>query len=94
MKNVIALQHNEIKASFNKILHMVGYNVSLYKRLVDFVSKHALMHIAEEFDRVKHVSFDSVHCGCVLKRTHFLPCTCELARYDLSIIPLNEVHVM
>jgi len=52
------------------------------------------MHIVEEFDRVKHIGFDSKHCRCVLWRTHDLPCACELARYHLGVIPLTEIHVM
>jgi len=77
-------------------LHVIGYtfNVNLCKRLVSFVSKHALMHITEEFDRVNHVSFDSERCGCVLRQTHDLPCACELGRYVMGIIPLNEVNVV
>jgi len=62
--------------------------------LVGFVSKHALIRIAKEFDRVNVVGFDSEHCGCVLRRTHRLSYACELARYAMSVIPLNEVHVM
>jgi len=53
-----------------------------------------LMHIVEEFDKVKHIGFDKERCGIVLRRTHALPCACELARCALSIIPLNRVHVM
>jgi len=62
--------------------------------LVGFVSKHALIHIVEEFNRVNVVGFDSECCGCVLRWTHELPCACELARYVMGVIPLNEVHVM
>jgi len=40
------------------------------------------------------VGFNSEWCGCVLKNTHILTCACSLARYDLGIIPLDEVHVM
>jgi len=69
-------------------------NVTFYKRLVGFVSKCALMHIVEEFDLVKHIDFDSERCGCVLRCTHGLPFVCESSRYDLGMIPLNEVHVM
>ncbi|XP_068487107.1 uncharacterized protein [Phaseolus vulgaris] len=96
IKHVIILQHNEIKASFEMSLHVIGhtFNVQLYKMLVGFVSKHALILIAEEFDRVNDVGFDSECCGCVLRRTHRLPCACQLARYAMGVIPLNEVHVM
>ncbi|XP_068475253.1 uncharacterized protein [Phaseolus vulgaris] len=96
IKYVIILQHNEIKASFEMSLHVIGhtFNVQLYKMLVGFVSKHALILIAEEFDRVNDVGFDSECCGCVLRRTHGLPCACQLAGYAMGVIPLNEVHVM
>ncbi|XP_068492204.1 uncharacterized protein [Phaseolus vulgaris] len=96
IKHVIILQHNEIKASFEMSLHVIGhtFNVQLYKMLVGFVSRHALILIAEEFDRVNDVGFDSECCGCVLRRTHGLSCACELARYAMCVIPLNEVHVM
>ncbi|XP_068492246.1 uncharacterized protein [Phaseolus vulgaris] len=96
IKHVIILQHNEIKASFEMSLHVIGhtFNVHLYKMLVGFVSKHALILIAEEFDQVHDVGFDSECCGCVLRRTHRLPCACQLAKYAMGVIPLNEVHVM
>ncbi|XP_068487177.1 uncharacterized protein [Phaseolus vulgaris] len=61
IKHVIILQHNEIKASFQMSLHVIGhtFNVQLYKMLVGSISKHALILIAEEFDRVNDVGFDS-----------------------------------
>jgi len=58
------------------------------------VSKYALLHIVEEFDKVKVIGFDKKKCSCVLRYTHGLPCACELARYVFGVIPLNEVHVM
>jgi len=58
------------------------------------VSKYALLHIVEEFDKVKVIGFDKKKCGCVLRYTHGLPCACELARYVFGVISLNEVHVM
>ncbi|XP_068471092.1 uncharacterized protein [Phaseolus vulgaris] len=96
IKHVIILQHNEIKASFQMSLHVIGhtFNVQLYKMLVDSISKHALILIAEEFDRVNDVGFGSERCGCVLRQTHGLPCVCQLARYVMGVIHLNEVRVM
>ena len=96
IKHVIILQHNEIKASFQMSLQVIGhtFNVQLYKMLVSSISKHALILIAEEFDWVNDVGFDSERCGCVLRQTHGLPCACQLAMYVMGIIPLNEVHVM
>jgi len=63
--------------------------------LVDFVSKHDLILIAEEFEWDNDVGFDSERCGCVLRRTYILPCVCQLAKYVMGVItPLDEVHVM
>ena len=78
IKHVIILQHNEIKASFQMSLHVIGhtFNVQLYKMLVGFIYKHVLILIAEEFDRINDVGFDSERCGCVLRQTHGLPCAC------------------
>ena len=96
INNLLVLQHNEIKASFEKSLHVQThtFNKSLYEALLGMVSKYALVHISEEFNRVQFVGFDKEKCGCVLRRTHGLPCACELARYSFDVIPLNVVHVM
>jgi len=96
INNVLILQHNEIKASFEMSIHVIGhtFNLTLYKHLVGVVSKYALVQIAKEVLRVNEVGFDSQHCGCVLRSTHGLPCACSLARYQFGVIPLNEVHVM
>jgi len=96
INNLLVLQHNQIKASFEMSLNVAthSYNISLYKGLLGMGSKYALVHIAEEFNKVKFVGFDKKKCGCVLRYTHGLPCACELARYDFGVIPLNVVHVM
>ena len=90
INNVLILQHNEIKASFEMSLHVVGHNFNstLYKHLLGVVSKYALLWIAEEVQRANHVGFDSEHCGCVLRSTHGLPCACAVARYQFGVIPL------
>ena len=44
MDTMIMLQHTEIKASFETSTHVVGhvFKVTLYKRLLDMVSRYAL----------------------------------------------------
>jgi len=93
---MIILQHNAIKASFEKGLNVVGhlFNVTTYKKLLGFVSKYVLQHIAEEMDRVKWVGFDKDRCGCILRSTHGLPCACELTSFWVGSIPLKVVHVI
>ncbi|XP_068501365.1 protein FAR1-RELATED SEQUENCE 6-like [Phaseolus vulgaris] len=96
INKMIILQHNAIKDSFQKSLHVVGhrFKVTAYKKLLGFVSKYALNLISEELDRVKSVGFDKSRCGCSLTCTHGLPCACQLASIGVGSIPLKSVHVM
>ena len=96
INNLLVLQHNQIKTSFEMSLNVAthSYNIPLYKGLLGLISKYALVHIAKEFNKVNFVGFDKKKYGCVLRYTHSLPCACELARYVVGVIPLNQVHVM
>ncbi|XP_052727423.1 PKS-NRPS hybrid synthetase cheA-like [Vigna angularis] len=96
MHNVIVLQHNKIKASFEKSLNAISdaYKGLIYRRLVGRVSRYALGLIADEIERVNKIGMDSGRCGCILSSTYDLPCACVLARYQPGIIPLGEIHVM
>ena len=69
MNNMITLQHTEIKASFETSTHMVGhvFKVTLYKRLLDMVSRYALNQIAVKFERVHYADKNTSHCGCVIE---------------------------
>ncbi|XP_052734136.1 uncharacterized protein LOC128196674 [Vigna angularis] len=94
--NVIILQHNKIKASFESSLllrsdHFKGY---IYRELIGRVSRYALDLIAKELKIVQQIGLDSSKCGCVLRRTFGVPCACELARYDPRMIPIGEFHIM
>jgi len=73
INKMIILQHNVIKASFQKSLHVIRhrFKVSAYKKLLDFVSKYALNLIVKEFDRVKSVGFDK-KIGVVDELLHVL----------------------
>ncbi|XP_052728511.1 uncharacterized protein LOC128195308 [Vigna angularis] len=94
--NVIVLQHNKIKASFEISLNLMSeaYIGIKYKKLVGRVSIYALGLIAKELERVNLVGLDTGRCGCILRRTYGVPCACELARYGPGMIPLREFHVM
>jgi len=80
MNNMITLQHTEIKAYFETSTHVVGYvfKVTLYRRLLDMISRYALNHIVVEFERVHYAGKNPSHCGCVMRTTHGLPCVFEL----------------
>jgi len=94
--NVIILQHNEIKTSFERSLNLMSdsYKALRYKRLVGYVSRYALRLLAPELERVKKIGFDTKHYGFVLRQTYGLPCACELAWYDPEMIPLQEILIM
>jgi len=95
INNMIILQYNEIKSSFEKSIHIVGhtFNVKLYKRLHGVVSSYALNHIADELGRSMFIGLDTLHYGCILKTTHGLPYAYELDRYALYCIPLQSIHM-
>jgi len=95
VNKMIILQHNTIKASFEKSLNVVShsFNVTTYKKLVGFISKYALQYIVEEMNRLKWVGFDKEQCGCTLRSTHGLPCACELASSGFRSIPLQLMHI-
>ena len=95
MNNMIIMQHNEIKASFEHSIHVVGhtFNVQLYKRLYGFVLRYALNHITNEVHRMQFVGVDTSRCGCIVRSIHGLLCACELVRYALGSILLQVVHL-
>ncbi|KAL5191519.1 hypothetical protein HKD37_04G010785 [Glycine soja] len=95
MNNMITLQHTKTKSSFETSTHVVGhvFKVTLYKKLLDMVSRYALNQIAPEFKRVSYVGIDSSRYGCVIRTTHSLPCAYELARYVVGSIPLDVIYM-
>ncbi|KAL5172730.1 hypothetical protein HKD37_16G045424 [Glycine soja] len=92
---MILLQHTDIRSSFENNIHIVGhnFNVNLYKRLCECISRYALNHIVDEFDRVKFIGVNTLCCGCIVRCTHGVPCACELVRYALGSIPLHTIHI-
>ncbi|XP_014522491.1 uncharacterized protein LOC106778994 [Vigna radiata var. radiata] len=94
--NLIMLQHNKIKASFENSLNIMSeaYKDISCKRLLGRVSRYALGLIAEELERLNVIGLDKARCGCILRRTYRVPYACELACYAPGVIPLGEFHVM
>ncbi|XP_052734040.1 uncharacterized protein LOC128196599 [Vigna angularis] len=94
--NVIILQHNKIKASFESSLLLTSdhFKGCRYRELIGRVSRYALDLIAKELKIVQQIGLDSSKCGCVLRRTFSVPCACELARYNPRMIPIGEFHIM
>ncbi|KAJ1393007.1 MULE transposase domain [Sesbania bispinosa] len=96
MNNLIILQHTEIKASFQRSIMNLEhqFNNRLYGKLFGFVSKNAMVHIAQEIRRVEYIGIDTSTCGCKLKMTYGLPCACQLAicKMYFGFIPVEKVH--
>jgi len=77
MNTMIIMQYNEIKASFEHSIHVVGHtvNVQLYKRLCRFFSRYSLKHIAYKVHKMQFIGIDMSRCGCIVRSTHGLPTT-------------------
>ncbi|KAH1264958.1 hypothetical protein GmHk_01G000755 [Glycine max] len=56
-------------------------------------STHVVGHIVAEFERVHYAGKNPSCCGCIMKTTHGFPYACELARYVVSTIPLETIHM-
>ena len=56
MNNMMTLEHKEIRVSFETSTHAVGhvFKKTLYKKLLEMVSRYALNHIAAELERVDY----------------------------------------
>jgi len=57
------------------------------------VSRYALNEIAGEFECVPYASKNSSRCGCVMRTTYGLPCSCELSKYVVGSIPLETIYI-
>jgi len=95
MNNMITLQYTEIKASFETSTHVVGhvFKVTLYKRLLDMVSRYASNQIAAEYEHVHYFGKNPSHCGCVIRTMLDLSCACGLSKYVIGSIPLDSIHI-
>lgn len=96
INSLIELQSTEIKASFEQSLNVVEHNFkpALFRELRGLVSRKALNLILIESKRSNTVGVDTGLCGCVLRKTHGLPCAHEIAEYlrDFRPISLSSIH--
>ncbi|KAH1228031.1 hypothetical protein GmHk_10G028118 [Glycine max] len=59
----------------------------------DLALMNAVKTIAAEYERVHYADKNPSRCGCVMRITHGLPCTCEISKYVLGIIPLETIYM-
>ncbi|KAK2656644.1 hypothetical protein Ddye_009696 [Dipteronia dyeriana] len=90
---LLQLQHNEIKASFERSLILMrhSFKPSDFKELRGFVSINALNMILDKYERVDSNDFI---CSCVVLLTHELPSVHEISGYKREgrPIPLSSIH--
>ncbi|XP_028071173.1 uncharacterized protein LOC114273561 [Camellia sinensis] len=88
--------HVDIKASFEKSLTIVQHQFkpSHFRELQGNISIAALDHVLAESKRANDVGIDASVCGCVVRRTHGLPCAHEIADYIWQgrSIPLDSIN--
>ncbi|KAH6792406.1 hypothetical protein C2S52_002883 [Perilla frutescens var. hirtella] len=96
INSLIELQCTEIKASFEQSLNVVEHNFKpiLFRELRGLVSRKALNMILIESERANNVGIDTNLCGCIIRKTHGLPCAHEIAEYirDFRPISLSIIH--
>ncbi|XP_057443433.1 uncharacterized protein LOC130735477 [Lotus japonicus] len=78
------IQHTRINVAFQASIFIREHTFKekLYENLRGVVSRYALMLIAKEKARVGK-------CGCTMRRTHGLPCSCQIGR--MATIPFTAV---
>jgi len=94
MHALLELSFTEIKASFEQNLTRVKhiFHIREFRNLRGVVSTVALDLLHSELLRMKNVGDDQFLCGCVIRKTHGLPCAHELACLGpLTPIPLDIV---
>ena len=90
---MLELQHTDIKTSFKKSLNVVihNFNPAQLKLIRGVVSIDVLKKIIEESKRINTIDVDAKTCKCILRKTHRLSCTHELAEFARinMLIPLE-----
>ena len=70
------------------------FKPTLFHELRGFISRNAMDIVLNESIRAGCIGPDSMACGCVIRRTHGLPCAHEIAEYirEGTQIPLSCVN--
>ncbi|XP_057432505.1 uncharacterized protein LOC130725276 [Lotus japonicus] len=92
VNKLLIMQHDKIKESYQLSIFVTEHTLNdvFYKDLRGFVSRAALHMIARERKQIGRPRVDGLYCGCAIRRTHGLPCACELQK--LTFVPLLAVH--
>ena len=79
MNNLLELQHNGIRSSFQQriIVKEHRFNVKYYQKLQELVSRAEVAKISQEHQRIDTTGIDRFTCGCGIRRTLGLPYACQ-----------------
>ncbi|KAM1005739.1 hypothetical protein ACFX1T_002602 [Malus domestica] len=88
--SLIELQHNDIKISFDKCLMVTqqSFKSSEFKYLRGVVSMFALEKVLSQSKLAISIGAGGLGCGCVIPRTHGLPCAHEIVKYKRECRPI------
>ena len=93
----LELQHTVIHASFQTSIIMLEHRFkgkALWSRLIRNISREALYHLIEEYDKVLEIGTNKSRCGFLSLITHGLPCACTIALKIKkgTALRLDEIH--
>ncbi|KAH1215925.1 hypothetical protein GmHk_13G036966 [Glycine max] len=95
MNNMMTLQHPKLKHLLRQVRTSLGMCLKLpcTKNYLALVSRYTLNEIVVEYECVTYANKNLSHCGCAMRTTHGLPCTCEKSKYVGGSIPLETIHI-
>ncbi|OVA14991.1 hypothetical protein BVC80_67g16 [Macleaya cordata] len=87
-----AIVRDSFAKSLNSSMH--AHRISDFNNLRGFISRSALNILLLEKKKGEQVGIEVAKCGCVLKRTHGIPCAHEVTQYKREGrgIPLTSIH--
>jgi len=80
--DMLELQHTVIHALFKTSIILLEHGFKgkvLWSRLFRNISREALHHLVEEYNKALEIDTDKSRCGCLSLITHGLPCACTIA---------------
>jgi hypothetical protein len=95
--DMLELQHTAIHAWLQTSIIMLEHRFKgkvLWSRLIRNISREALHHLVEEYDKALEIGTDKSRCGCLSLITHELLCACTIALKIKkgTTLRLDEIH--
>jgi len=95
--DMLELQHTAIHASFQTSIIMLEHRFRgkvLWSRLIRNISREALHHLVQEYNKALEIGPDKSRCGGLSLITHRLLCVCTIALKikNGTTLRLDEIH--